>query len=183
MILSRLEIEHLRQAGKDNGRLICTYQDFAEYGIRRPSIAPAIRLTVQLGFVEITQHGWRAAGYGRPTHYRLTYLPANSAEPTDEWANWASKEKNSGTKTCPEARYENVPGAGYGNVATVTPKTRVRKRSYILDTIHLVGPRGPGDDAPHSTPACGDDDLIPDFLTWARQNRPADSPISAPVEA
>jgi hypothetical protein len=84
-VIERLIIEHMRHAGKDNGRLICTFDDFEEYGIRRKSIAPAIRLAVELGFIHVTQAGWRSAGYRRPAHYRLTFLPTDNAGPTDEW--------------------------------------------------------------------------------------------------
>ena len=42
-ILARLEIELMRHRGTNNGRIICTYDDFAEYGIRRPSIPRALR--------------------------------------------------------------------------------------------------------------------------------------------
>jgi hypothetical protein len=86
-VIERLEIEHMLHAGKDNGRLVCTHRDLAEHGIRYPSIAAAIRNAVELGFVEITQRGYRSAGHGRPAHYRLTYLPSDAADPTNEWAN------------------------------------------------------------------------------------------------
>jgi hypothetical protein len=82
-VIERLVIEHLRHGGRDNGHLICTHRDFADYGIRYPSIAPAIRQAVDLGFVEITERGWRAAGYGKPAKYRLTFIL--DANPTDEW--------------------------------------------------------------------------------------------------
>jgi hypothetical protein len=84
-VIERLIIEHIRHAGKDNGRLICTYDDLEQYGVRRMSIAPAIRLAVQLGFIRVTQIGWRSAGYRRPAQYRLTFLPTDNAGPTDEW--------------------------------------------------------------------------------------------------
>jgi hypothetical protein len=84
-VIERLEIEHMLHAGKANGRLICTYNDFVEYGIRRMSIAPGIRQGSAFGFVEITQRGRRSPAGGNPTHYRLTYLPTNTCGPTDEW--------------------------------------------------------------------------------------------------
>jgi hypothetical protein len=84
-VLLRLEIEHLRNAGKNNGKLICPYDDFVAFGIRRHAIAPAIRLLVRVGLIEITLRGWRAAAHGRPARYRLTYLEAFGKPPTDEW--------------------------------------------------------------------------------------------------
>ena len=112
-IIERLIVEHIRHAGQLNGRLICTYTDFANFGIRYPSIAPAIRQCVQLGFVEITQRGWRAAVHGRPAQYRLTFLPTKTAPATDEWKHFRARHKhNSAKKTHRKNlgfRYENVP--------------------------------------------------------------------------
>ena len=84
-VLLRLEIELLKHAGKNNGALIVTYNDFEQFGVRRKSVAFAIRLLVKVGLVTITDRGWRAAEHGRPAKYRLTYLPAYGKPPTDEW--------------------------------------------------------------------------------------------------
>src|SRR5215472_3640175 len=53
-ILHRLEIEHMRHAGKSNSHLPCTYNDFIEYGTRRPSVAPSIRRVEAHGLVVVT---------------------------------------------------------------------------------------------------------------------------------
>jgi hypothetical protein len=49
-ILDRLEVEHMQHGGADNGHLPCTYADFEKAGVRRKSIALAIRQCVALGF-------------------------------------------------------------------------------------------------------------------------------------
>lgn len=85
-VLDRLEIEHAHHGGKDNGRLPCTYDDFERFGIRRKSIADAIRQLVACGLVEVTERG--SGGnreFRRPAKYRLTYLSTKTAAPTDEW--------------------------------------------------------------------------------------------------
>jgi hypothetical protein len=88
-ILARLEIEFHQHGGKpeENGKLACTFEHFVEYGIERHAIAPAIRETVALGFVEITRQGCAGnAGYRQPTLYRLTYRHAGSDKRiTDDW--------------------------------------------------------------------------------------------------
>jgi hypothetical protein len=84
-ILDGLEIEHMKKSGKHNGRLICPYKDFVNYGIRRKSIAPAIRQLCRCGLLEITQPGRWAHGGKNFATYRLTYLPTTTAAPTDEW--------------------------------------------------------------------------------------------------
>jgi hypothetical protein len=84
-VLLRLEIELLQHGGKNNGALIVTYSDLEQFGLRRKSVALAIRLLVKVGLVVITDRGWRAAEHGRPAKYRLTYLPAYGKPPTDDW--------------------------------------------------------------------------------------------------
>jgi hypothetical protein len=87
--LARLEIELAHHGGKseENGKLPCTYEHFAEFGIHRDAIAPAIRELAALGFVEITQRGSAGnAGFRQPALYRLTYRHWGShKETTDEW--------------------------------------------------------------------------------------------------
>lgn len=88
-ILDRLEIEHAHHGGKDNGNLPCTYDDFERFGIRRKSVAPALKLLVRLGFIEVTYQGRGGnAEFHQPSRYRLTYLTTKRAAPTDEWARY-----------------------------------------------------------------------------------------------
>ena len=88
-ILHRLEIEHMAHAGTENGNLICTYQDFVDYGVSMGAIKPALSQLVALGFIQIEIHGRRSSGGVKiPSRYRLTYLREGGvdAKPTDEWA-------------------------------------------------------------------------------------------------
>ena len=80
-MLSRIEIEFLHHGGKDNGKLPVTYEQFVEYGMDRAGIAPAIRETEALGFIEVSPMALvQTAGSG----------PAMmSAELPEGWA-WAS---------------------------------------------------------------------------------------------
>jgi hypothetical protein len=75
-VMDRLEIELGRHKGKpeENGNLVCTFEDFAKYGLHRHAIAPAIRELVALGFIRITRAG--SAGnesFRRPALYLITY--------------------------------------------------------------------------------------------------------------
>jgi hypothetical protein len=87
--MARLEIELAHHGGKpeENGKLPCTYEHFAEFGLHRDAIAPAIRELAALGFIEITRQGCAGnAGFRQPTLYRLTYRHWGShKETTDEW--------------------------------------------------------------------------------------------------
>jgi hypothetical protein len=87
-VLERLEMEYMRdKAGRANGGLVCTYEQFVDHGIRLGSIAGGIRQAIELGFLKITQRGRAYAGAHHPNYYRLTYLPTAHAKPTDEWRN------------------------------------------------------------------------------------------------
>ena len=95
-LLDRLEIEQSRHGGnaKANGKLICTFDDFERYGIDRHAIAPAIRETVALGFLEIVERGRAGnAEWRRPNTFRLTYQPTRTDEPSDDWRRIASAER------------------------------------------------------------------------------------------
>jgi hypothetical protein len=85
-LLNRIEIEHAHHGGRDNGRLPVTFDDFERFGIDRHAIAPAVRETGALGFIQVTERGRAGnAEYRTPNKFRLTYLPTISAGPTDDW--------------------------------------------------------------------------------------------------
>lgn len=85
-VLARVEIELAHHGGKDNGKLPVTYDDFQYYGIDRHSVAPAIRESVALGFLEITEAGRAGnAEFRAPNIFRLTYRGSKREPPTHEW--------------------------------------------------------------------------------------------------
>jgi hypothetical protein len=87
-ILDRLELEHMRHGAGENGKLPCTYSDFASAGIRRASVSLAIRQCVRLGFLKITNQGGRSISNQRwPSLYLLTYVTGckSSPAPTHDW--------------------------------------------------------------------------------------------------
>ena len=52
----------------------------------RAAIAPAIRETVALGFIEITEQGFAGIGdHRQPNVFRITYRPTDREASTDEW--------------------------------------------------------------------------------------------------
>jgi hypothetical protein len=78
--LDRIELEHMSHGGAENGKLPVTYLDFEHTGVRRHSVAPAIRELAALGFIEIMRKGYHGAAELRaPSLYRLTYLRARDA--------------------------------------------------------------------------------------------------------
>jgi len=87
-LLDRLDIEHRHHAGRDNGKLIVTFEQFCSYGMDRHAVARAIREAVALGFVEVTRRGCAGnADQRQASQYRLTYQPAEGVPgyASDEW--------------------------------------------------------------------------------------------------
>ena len=80
-IVDRLILEHMHHAGQENGNLICTYDDFVRYGIRRASIKGALKDAIKRGLVYQSQQGKAAPGLaGRcPNIFGLGWLPGNDA--------------------------------------------------------------------------------------------------------
>src|SRR5262249_19195616 len=97
-----LELEHVLHAGKENGHLKQTYEQFVTRGIARQYIRPAIERLIARGLLKVThQGGYRGAGRLDPSTYQLTYLqwkfvPATGApqfmEPTNEWKSYAGTQ-------------------------------------------------------------------------------------------
>jgi hypothetical protein len=116
--LDRMEIEHLHHAGKENGKLPVTYEHFVEFGVSRRLIAKSIRELVALGFLEITRHGVAGNAEHRESNlFRLTYLHAERAKPTDEWRR---------IKTTEEA--ERIAKTARKSPGEKARKSRVRKQ-------------------------------------------------------
>lgn len=86
-ILERIEIEHLRHGGFNNGELYVSYLQFVEFGISKRSIKAALELGQKLGLLEVIQEAENHLSDIRAANaYRLTYVPAKGkAAPTDEW--------------------------------------------------------------------------------------------------
>ena len=89
-VLTRLCIENMDHAGRENGQLAVSYNEFEAFGIERRSISKALDELDELGFVRRSEAGRRAYGAdpGRVATYRLTFagtVGLAGAGPTDEW--------------------------------------------------------------------------------------------------
>ncbi|WP_245445052.1 hypothetical protein [Pseudaminobacter soli (ex Li et al. 2025)] len=86
-VLERLEIEHLRHGGFNNGELYVSYLQFVEFGVSKRSIKPTLELGQKLGLLEVIQEAENHLNDIRAANaYRLTYVPAKGKSgPTDEW--------------------------------------------------------------------------------------------------
>lgn len=93
-VLDRIICEHGRHAGRVNGRLVVTYQDFEDYGIERHAIKPAIQVNVALGLIKVTQEGRSGVGeFRRPNMFELTFMPVMPMRPTNEWSKFQTIEE------------------------------------------------------------------------------------------
>jgi hypothetical protein len=130
-LIDRLELEHARHAGLENGFLEVSWRQFAETGVSRDFIKPTIDEGIKLGLVAVTHQGTSASGSRRdPSLYRLTYLPAKfipavgAAEwhaPTDEWRHVTDKParpmiKRSGPTSGPASDGGTGPTGGPGKI-------------------------------------------------------------------
>lgn len=83
--LNRIMVEHIDNKGTENGNLIATYDQMDKYGVRKASVAKAIRELTFFGFIRVRKgHAYR--GEHQPNRYRLTWLPLMDGSPaTNEW--------------------------------------------------------------------------------------------------
>lgn len=91
-----IELEHSAQGAAENGRLEVPYDDFEANGVRRQTIALAIRQCRDLGFLEVVRQGRIARGvFKQASTYRLTYINgrSTSVQPTHEWRGIKTEEQ------------------------------------------------------------------------------------------
>jgi hypothetical protein len=138
-ILDRLELEHMAHAGKENGKLVCTYDDFVKYGAGRKYIAPAILELRSLGFIEVTQWGRQAVGDGRlPSKYRLTYV--QTVEPYYQATNnWRRFEHEAAVKVALERARNELEQRRERFRRRFKNKIRVVKRAPVPVVKRVLG--------------------------------------------
>lgn len=145
-ILERIEIEHMRHAGRENGHLIVSYDQLVEHGVSRRTIRGSIDLGVALGLLEVRQSGEWAGDVRTPNMYRLTYLPEKDRKaPTDEWEgiendkasvliaeyqNGLSKKQTPSARTCTPPVPK--PAVNTPSTSAKTCKSPVPKRTLPL---------------------------------------------------
>jgi len=98
-MLDRIELEHLRHGGVENGRLKVTFDDFVRAGVRRQDIPRTEAELIALGFIERRFEGRKAWGNakGQPAEFRLCHLCVRSADdiepPKNAWAQFETLEE------------------------------------------------------------------------------------------
>ncbi len=92
-VLDRIILESMRHAGKDNGSLPVSYEQFVEYGIERGSIPPALRELEALGFIKIKRGRAGNSEFRTPNKFTLTCLWNDKDNLTDDWKKIETVEK------------------------------------------------------------------------------------------
>jgi hypothetical protein len=111
-----------------------TYRNFEDAGVRRHSVASALRELVALGFIEVTRKGYGGAAEVRaPSLYRLTYLPAWNAAPKD------------GTGS---HDYEKIETDEEAERMAVAARCATDRRNVARAKIHFATPQN-GQNSPH----------------------------------
>lgn len=78
--------EHMNHAGTENGALVATHEQLANYGLSSNCIRDAIDEAEFLGLVRVEFQGGRWGGTNKPSRYRLTFLPDRESNlPTNDW--------------------------------------------------------------------------------------------------
>lgn len=84
--LQRILREHSAHAGKENGRLKITHNDFVRVNVHKDSVANAIKELVFKGLIRIEQKGRGGRWTPAPTLFRLTFIGDFEGAPaTNEW--------------------------------------------------------------------------------------------------
>jgi hypothetical protein len=126
-LLNRLELENCAHAGRENGFLVVSYEQFVKAGIGKQYIKNAIEDAVVLGLLVVDQGRWRGGAKGLPNKFGLTYLPLKTVPldgtppyhilPTNEWRRYrpGTLPKRSSKKSFPMVTPCNRPGFRRGN--------------------------------------------------------------------
>jgi hypothetical protein len=157
-LLRALENINVMGGGKLNGCLSPTYDVLERRGVRRKSIAPAMRSLKVVGILKTRSGGydWRAKRR-RPSVLTLTYLPAwNAPAPTDDWL---ACEPKDGTPKAWEtalkmarAAIKTAPRNAPGGVRKIAPK---KPPLYKNAPVVEEGATGPAWGEPARRPPTG----------------------------
>jgi hypothetical protein len=87
LALLRVEIELRQHAGKCNGDLVVTKEQFIEFGIHQDMVAPALREVEAVGIISIKHGRGGNAEHREPNRFTLNYLCGAEDEATklDAW--------------------------------------------------------------------------------------------------
>src|SRR3546814_2347013 len=92
-LMDFLLLDHMANAGRENGRLMATYDHLAAFGISRRKIRGAIREAEQRGLIHV-EHGGRWNMTNKPSLFLLTFYADHAGAPANtRWKRYKSPKK------------------------------------------------------------------------------------------
>jgi hypothetical protein len=105
-LIEFLEVENLRHAGLENGRLLAPYAQLVAWGMRRETLKDTIKEGVERRLIAVTGGGVDFdTGKRLPHLYRLTYYPTTDAPPTDDWKRFQEDASEKDPKKVAQAKH------------------------------------------------------------------------------
>ena len=96
LVVEAVELEHMNQHGKANGKLFVLYDDVRRYvgqNIPGARLKRAFLGLARKGFLICTEPGKSKPGRGRKAaRYHATWLPTTGAGPTNQWREYLTNE-------------------------------------------------------------------------------------------
>jgi hypothetical protein len=134
-MLLEMHIECLEHSGKNNGKIIHTYDDFVRNGTSRKDVKPYLMRLVWLGIIKKRSGRPGVGGYERPHLFELTYLPTWIGKKwipaTNEWLlqpeKRASQKKSRSSQKGTTARSAPRGTTGVKKTANGQNSTSARK--------------------------------------------------------
>jgi hypothetical protein len=153
-MLIELEIECVRNAGKNNGKIIHTYDDFVHNGTSRKHINIAIKRLEHLGVIRKIKGRPGIGGYERPHMFTLTYLPTWNGKKwipaTNDWLRAAKRVVRGPVVVKRELRHvvplgelrgsQEPADSEHGRSADKIEKTSVVKRELLSRFMRTTPP-------------------------------------------
>jgi hypothetical protein len=125
IVVDRVAYEHLRQGGKENGRLKITFDNFVAWGMSRSSVGNAVAIAQALGFIRLVKRGRASFEDLRyPGEYAVTWQVIGSDLQTNTWR-WIWSEDAAKAKIAAAMQARDTEKAA--NAERYKPR-RLRKR-------------------------------------------------------
>lgn len=92
-LIDFLLLDQMANAGRENGRLMATYDQLVAFGMTRKRISAAIKEAERRGLVRV-QHGGRWNMTNKPSLFRLTFYADHTGAPaSNDWKRYRDPQK------------------------------------------------------------------------------------------
>jgi hypothetical protein len=150
-ILAFLKLEHCRQGGAENGRLMAPHRQLQALGISPRKIKPALAMLEAFGIIRLTTDGERLGGRPNAARYALTWLPTCDGRlPTEGYKRITSADVRCHLRNAAQApTSEGDPPTQVKAIGTKSGQNAYTSEGGTADTsegtIYILGARPPVD--------------------------------------